>query len=478
MNPDAKQPFLEINIKDLLFVLVRKAGIAFLVGFILSGAMFGYKIFTGTNDSNILDASVRLDGETDAKYMERVQSINRAKDIINSINAINGQIDSQREYVANSVIMQIDAMNEAVTTAQYVITIDDNKTNGMDSALVSSYSQDLMTGEYLADLADELGTEQGYLVELIKVEYDKTTSVVVNTDGTSGNACSFKITVVGPTTDYTDKIMDCILGEVVSVYADLNSNMIPHTIALAGRQSSYTVDSLTRDLQYNAANRFEALQKQIDLYNISLDDLATKLGVSDKEAFYTSFALNDNDDGESGPSLGTAIKFALIAFAFGVLVVMLIVVMDYLFAKRFATQSKFFGRFPGIKKIGVARPAGKRSAIIKFIDRKTGDDSALSDENSNKLLAANIKNLTAGMGKVLFTGTAEVSKIKDLVKELDIKADVKASFFEDPSCLESVSEYDGIIIVEQRDYSDCKLVNEELKLISNTSAKLIGAVVI
>jgi hypothetical protein len=93
-------------------------------------------------------------------------------------------------------------------------------------------------------------------------------------------------------------------------------------------------------------------------------------------------------------------------------------------------------------------------------------------------MSANVKNLTSGMDKVLFTGTADTEKVKELVKALNIKADVKASIFEDPSCLESIADYDGIILVEQRDYSDRKLIAEELELISNADTKLIGAIVL
>ena len=82
------------------------------------------------------------------------------------------------------------------------------------------------------------------------------------------------------------------------------------------------------------------------------------------------------------------------------------------------------------------------------------------------------------MNKVLFTGTAETTKIEKLVKDLGLKFDVKASVFDDPGCLETISEYDGIIIVEQRNYSDCSLIAEELKLIENVNTKLIGAIVI
>ncbi len=474
MNQKDKQTL--IDPKDLFFAILKKSGLAMLVGIVIAGALFGYMFFSNSNDANILDASVRLDGESDVDYAERVKNINRAADIINSIDALNGQVANLREYTAESVLMQVNSENEAVTTAQLFITIEDSSMNGVDKALVSSYASDLTSGEYLANLATELGTKQGYLNELIRVEYAASNLTVVNTEGASGSTGTVTITVIGPTTDYTDKIMDCVLEEVDSIYLSLDATIVPHTIALAGRQSSYMVDNTTRDQQYNVAVRFEGIQKQITQYDESLNEVASNLGIKNKSSLYAYFSFNDNEWGSS--PLGSALKFAIVGLFAGAFIVLCIVALDYLIGKKFSTQSQFYGRFSGVNKVGIAKPAGKRSAFARFIDKKTGDDNMLSDENSNKLIAANVKNMTSCMNKVLFTGTADNSKIRQLVHDLGIKADVKESFFSDPNGLEAISEYDGVIIVEQRSYSDCRLIEEELELIANADTKLVGAIVI
>ena len=467
---------VEINLKDLFFVLLRKIGIIAIIGFIFAGTLFGYKYATSANDTSVLDISSKLDGESDVDYEARVLDISRAEDIINSIDALNSQIENQRQYVSDSILMQIDAENEAVTTANLVIKVNDTTMSGTDEVLISSYSQDILSGDYLAELAEEWGTKQGYLAELISVEYKSTTTVVVSTEDMPGTVATFMITVVGPSTDYTDKIMDMILAEVDVKAVELNETTVPHSITVSGRKSFYMVDNNTRDLQYTAINRFELIQKQIETYDKALDDIASEIGVYNKSSLYAYFSFNE--DMQKSSALGAAIKFAELGFVVGALLVVFFLVLQYVFGKRFATQAKLFGRFSCLNRIGVVKPENKRSRFVKAIDVKTGDDSILSDEDSNMLLAANINNLTFGMKKVLFTGTAETEKIRKLVSKLDIKADVKASFFADPACLASVNEYDGIIIVEQRNHSECSKVAEELTLIANTNTTLIGAIVI
>lgn len=471
------QQIAKVNLKDLFFVILKKLVFVILIGLVFAGALFWYKYNSTAKDVNVLDISKKLEGESDAAYEERKLNANRAKDIINSEYAIDYQIGKQRDYVANSLYMQIDPMNEAVTTAQLVIEISDNTTSGINSALALSYVQYLKSGEYLIDLSEELGTEQAYIKELVSVYYNDSTSVVINSDDDSGSISTVAITVVGPTTEYTDEIMDCIIQEVDVAHLMLSDSMCSHNVSIVGRQSFNMVDNTTKEYQYNAYNRFETLQKQIGLYDESLDDIASKLGVS-KDSFYAYYSFNDESWVNTNAPMKAGTKYSVVGFALGCFVVLLIIVANYMFSKRFATQAKFYTRFPLVKKVGVAKPVYRRSPINKLIDQITGDDNKLTDEDNNKLMAANIRNLTLGMDKVLFTGTAELSKIKMLVEKLGIKADVKASFFADPECLATISDYDGVIIVEQRNRSECNLIVEELKLIANTNTKLIGAIII
>ena len=468
----------EIDIRDLMFVVLKKIGIILLSGIVISCALFFYKYNSSVSAANTLNAEVKLNGETEFDYLKRVRNINRAIDIFESIDKLNEQVDVQRAYVSDSIIMRIDATNEAVTTAQFVFTINKNYTAGIDNALVSSYSTYLISGSYLEDLANDLGTRQEYLNELIKVDYSENSSVIFNTEGSLGCTGNVTITVIGPSFDYTDKVMDCIIGELDARHNELDSSLISHSISMVGRQNSYMLDNHTRDLQYNAANRFEVIQKQIDSYNDSLDKLASALGVKNRDNLYNYFHNIDSKVDASNVARYKAVKSAVIGFVVVVFFMFLFITINYVFGKKFITQTSFFDRFQDVRKIGVVKPERKRSAYSVLIDRKTGDDNDLSDEINIKLLAANIKNLTSGMNKILVTGTADPKIVKDVVSKLNLKFEVKDSFYVDPSCLESLSDYDGVILVEQRSYSLNKNVSEELDYIRNADTELIGAIIV
>ncbi len=472
------QPLI-IDFVDLLFYILKKIWLVILCGIIFAGILFGYKMYStqkasSINSSNILDISVRLPGENDVKYSERVQDVNRAADLINSIDVLKNQIENNRKYVSESVIMKINSENEAVSTVNLIVTVNDNQTSKTDLALLSTYKQYILSGEYLDTLSEEMGVNQGYITELISAGYE-TSTISINTSDINDSGI-ISITVIGPTIDFTESIMDSIIESVDKKYNELNSSVIKHSIAYASRQSSYKVDNNTRDKQYNITNRFESLQQQISNNDKAIETISTKLGI-DKNSIYSYFSFNSLDT-NTAISFKSLIKYVILGFIIGAAIVIIILMLIYIFNNKFFTQTLFFSRFNNVNKIGVLKPATKRSKFTKMIDICSGDDNKLSEEISLKLLSSDVKNLTEGMNKVLFTGTADINTIQKLVKDLGISASVEPSFFVDPTIVERLSEFDGIIIVEQRNYSDCRMISDQLKLINNAHVNLVGAIVV
>lgn len=480
MNQNNQQP-QPFDIKDIFFVMLKKIVIIVLVGILFAACICGYKIFANKNntssiDEKVLDISERLPGESDLEYSDRVLDVNHAVDLINAIDTLNNQIDNLRTYVSDSVLMKINSENEAVTSVNIVVSVDEPQTNGGDVALLSLYKQFILSGEYLTYISDEYGVNQGYITELVKADYSLPT--VVNENSIDSKAVGIiNVSVIGPDTEITNTIMDCILENVDNKCFELNNSTLSHRVASVSRQTSYVVDSTTRDKQYTLNNRFEILQQQIAGFDKSLDTIATKLGV-DKSNLYSYFTYNDYIIDNHTVSIGSYIKYIAAGFVVGAAIVMFIILLNYLYSNKFSTQSQFFCRYNSLDKIGVLKPNTKRTKLSKYIDVLSGDDNTLSNDNFNKLLAANIKNITGGLNKVLVTGTVDNTVIVELVNKLGIEVDIKNSIFVDPTLLEIINNYDGIIIVEQRKSSRYNMVDEEIRLLSNAHSKLLGAIVI
>ncbi len=491
LDPDANDSML--SLKDLLYALLRNLGIILIVAVLLGGALFAYKITrTGgsATGSNVLNISAQNEGESDVEYQLRKQKVGRAKDLANTITKINSQIDHQRRYLSDSVYMQIDAENVYETKVQYVITLKDNATAGVDRALVNAYQNAISSGTYLDDYAKEHDLKSDYIKEVISFESAVSDSTIFSTENGVSKAASFTAKIIGTSNEFTGDIAALIEEKVSASFPQLKTNIADHKITLVAVQDNIKVDAGIRDNQANQTTRIETLQKQIIGFNDALDQIAKDLGVSGKEEILEYFASEDlygeagvpaADNAENVSFWGTVkpgLKYGVIGFVAGFAVVAVILVLAYVFGKKITTQAQFFGKFKSVKKIGVMKPTGKRCKYTEFIDVRSEDDSVMSAENNTKLIANNYSNITKGLNKVLITGTGEKKAMEETVKKLGIKGDFKPDLFSDPDILKVIPDYDGVVLLEQRKVSLSKNIANEIDLINNAGTKIIGAIII
>ncbi|MBQ6017321.1 MAG: hypothetical protein IJL19_05500 [Clostridiales bacterium] len=483
MNPSEEES--SISIRDLLYAILKKIGIILVVALLLSVVLFAYKFFKKTQSSNVLDTSIRLSGETDVQFQTRVQNVDRAKDIVQAISRVNGQIENQRKYITDSVFMQINAENEYESTVQVVIKLKDSDSTGSDSALISAYNLDIEAGDYLNDYAFETGIKADYIKELMTFTFSPYDSNVTALDNEVNRTISMYVRIKGPSQEFIDRVSDIVVEEFNRKYDELNKSVVPHTMNVIGVQKNVKVDSVTRDSQVNQTARLETLQKQVVSYYDSLDVVAKNLGLSGKDELLSHF--NDIESGISVVSSGEvsakskikpSLKFAVIGFAAGFVFVTVVIILAYVFAKKVATQAQFFSVFTDVKKIGVMKPSAKRSKLVTCLDIKTDDDTKMSAENNKKLILANYDNLTRDLKKVLITGTGDKKAMGDAVKSIGIKGDFKPDIFSNPDILKDISGYDGVVLLEQRKVSLYKNVANEISLINNSGVDIIGAIII
>ena len=480
-----------INIKDLFYVVLKKIGIIIVAGIVFGGILFAFKFSQKTKKVNVLDVTTKMnEKETDVQFELRKQNVDRAKDIYNALETVKVQIDYQREYVNNSLYMQIDSENEYESTAQILLTLEQADSAGMDLALFGAYEQDIRSCKFLNEYVEKKNYKMDYVQELITFSSRAADESVIILDGSTAKTGSLYIKVYGPTEEFTEEITALIIKEVERKYFDLNETIAPHSIRVVGIHNICKVDWNTRDTQAAQIAKLESLQKQVASYTDSLDNVAIKLELESGEDILNYYDAVKKAEAEGVPlvysttkvSLKTrlkpAIKLGAIGFCGGAFLICCFIVLVYIFGKKFSSQAQFFGMFPTLKKIGVVKPSGKRTKFAEAIDIRSENDSKMSAENNNKMIRANFENLTKGMNKVLITGTGDLKATEKAVKELGLKGDFKHDIFSNPDILKSVPEYDGVVIVEQRKRSLFKDVSNEIDLINNGGAEVIGAIII
>ena len=482
---EPKEDGSKISIKDLCLVILKKLGVILVAAIVLGGVLFAYKFFKNTKTSDVLDISEEISDDSDAQHQDRIQKIDRAKDIVQAIDKVNDQIENQRKYITDSVFMQINAENEYEATVQVLVTINDSDSLGMLSVLTSAYNLDIQVGDYLDDYADEIGTKPDYIKELITFQVSPYDANVAALDTEVNRTTSIYVWIKGPSQEYIDRVSDIVVEEFKTQHTELNKSVTPHTMTVLGVSKSVKVDSSTRDSQVNQTARLETLQKQVVSYNDSLDAIAKDLGLSGKADLLSHFDRLEsgetvivNNEVSTMSTVKSSLKFGILGFAGGIALAVVVLILFYIFSKKVITQAQFFNVFSDIKKIGVLKPSSKRSKFVTSLDIKSDDDTLMSAENNKKLILVNYENLTRDLKKVLITGTGDKKAASEAVKNIGLKGDFKADVFSNPDLLKTVSEYDGVVIIEQRNVSLYKNVASEIDLISNAGVKIVGAIII
>ena len=481
-----------LSLKDLLYAVLRNLGIVLIVAVLLGGALFAYRMTRKniSSNNNILNTGIQNEGESDVEYQLRVQQVGRARDLSNTINKVNSQIDHQRRYLADSVYMQIDAENVYETKVQFVVTLEENATAGVDRALVNAYQNAVNSGNYLDEYAEKHSIKSDYIKEVISFESAVSDSAIFSSESGVSKAASFTVKIVGPSNEFTGDVAELVKEKIQLSFDQLNNNVAVHKLTLVAVQDNVKVDAQIRDNQANQTTRIETLQKQIIGFNDALDQIAKDLGLSDKEEMLDYFAA-ENEAGVTGvPAADSAdsisfwgtvkpgVKYGLIGFIAGFCVVSVILVLAYVFGKKVTTQAQFFGKFRSVKKIGVLKPSGNRCKYTEYIDVRSEDDSKMSVENNNKLIANNYGNIIRGLDKVLITGTGDKKVMEETVKKLGLKGDFKPDLFSNPDVIKDIPDYDAVVLIEQRKVSLFKNVANEIDLINNAGTEIIGAIII
>lgn len=468
-----------IDTKDVFFYILRRIKVVIVLSLVLCmlGLSFAwFRKTTFVETYNMLDISSKIPGETDDNYNNRCNKVNQAIHVMETIDYLSTRAQIQNEYLSNSILMQLDPLNTAVSDAQLAI-ISDSEFSGVPDALCIAYEIEIRNGDFINDVANSLGCEPKYVSELITVNssaINEGNGDDISSSTANASVVILNIEVVGESTEITDTILDSILTDIFTYNEEINSNVsIAHSIDLIGRQSSVSYSDSVSEAQLIASTYTHDIQQRINNQNNVLDSLAKQLGYSDRNGLYSPPTGNIIANSKK-----PFIEFGLVGFLSGAILAVIILFATYVWGKKVLTQKQFFLMFNDIDSIGICKPLSSKSVLSQYIDKKTGDDIGLTVDAIDRLISYNYRNLIVGMNKVLITSTLDSEYVKKKIKDLDIVGDVRLDMFSNPDILAQAASYDGIVMIEQRALSDKKKVEAQIKLLKNTGRKIIGAVLL
>ena len=460
----------EIDLKDLMFAILRKWRTVLVVAVVLAAALGGGKALQAFR------ASQDVETQTEAKdaYGRELDSYTTAKESgEREIENISEDIQAQQTYMDESVLMKMSPYDVCEASADLFIKTDYQIMPGVvyqnadyTDSILQAYQSAVTSAALQENVAKTVSLEPQYLKELISVKRGSFTSGMV-ADGTAGYARYTNLLTIK--VRYSDKekaqeILDAILLNVTGLQEQIAATIGPHTVSIVNQAVGATVDMDLAKQQKDARDQLTDLQQSL----------------SDKEAALK--ALKE----PSAPSLGKSavvkagVKYAVLGGVLGVFVVAFCISAVFVMSDKVYAAKDIRRRY-GLDLLGTVVASDKKlGALDAWLAGRGVDKDAAKN---GALLAANVENYAGEHKKLLITGLVSEERLKDMAKVLQKKLEgyeltAGANMLEDADTLKKLPECEGVVLVEQTGVSSYADMTQEIEKIRSMGKAIVGCIVV
>ena len=424
----------ELYLVDLIKYLLKKCFIIFTVAVLCAAAVGGYKYKSG---GNITVDNTETESDNSVDYDRLITSYNSSQTGLDmAMLGIYDAICNQNAYFENSILYRLDCNSAPTTMLGYDIVITPDNYENETEGVYNYYLYNVVNGDYIVDLASEIGTEPQYLMELIVVEETVGEIIQPVNNSSYSVATTLAITVNGLDEEMCNVIADRVEEEMNLLYQNDPAN------------TRYTLTETYRTYSNVHSNRImEAQQISIGYYDTLFGKLKNYSG------YKNNISAPVARGGNSAAPKNT-LKYVALGGIFGAILACVCLILFYLFDDRVSDEKRFSCRY-NVSYLG-SNPA---------------------------MIATNIK-LALGEGStIVFAGMTDKSDVDTLVDS--IKADLKnytlvlaTDILHDAEQRMKLNQSDNIVLIEKKKKSKYSDVDEELKVMSCMNKNVVGVVLV
>ena len=452
----------EIDLKDLMFAVLRKWRPIVLLAIVFALLLGGFKIFKGLNQLKDEEYVKQNQEEYEASLDQYNATKKRLeKELAN----IEENIESQQKYKDESILLNINPYDEYMESATFYISTDYEIMPGMlyqnpntATSILKGYMSIVQNGDMYNYVISRLKNKIGirYLKELLKGEPDYANNM-------------FDIIVIADTEKRAADVMRYIKGSIEMSHEKLTAAIGEHNINIVDESSLVTVDL---DLE----------KKQKD-FTSTMDSLDTSLKDKTKELEELEEPANTLLSKRS--ILKSSIKYAFLGGVLGVFMVVFFICVVFLMSDKLVNEKELKRRY-GIMVLGVFRRQEKKrlfSFVDRLVDRMEGTAEQLADAQTFEVAAANAGNYIEDSRNVLLVGTVADQAIKMVQDGLapllnGVTLSVGGNLGRDAQAIKKAASCDAVIVVEKRNKSGFGEIEQELDVIRSLGKKVIGCIVL
>lgn len=392
----------------------------------------------------------------------------------------------KEDYMNDSIVMQMDPYHVSTGTLTYYVEEGENKTG-----VLASY-RSFVTGGGMAERlfaadGDISAEDLQYLIlftDSFNKEYEIDSSNRVMF-GIEGGTSVFQIQIRMPDSEMCESYLKHA-EEIMSDYtAQMQSEVGEHRINLLSSVLSEMADEKLQEYQTTIRTAYATSVRTLQALRMELNTVQNGVSTQGEEsAAPVQVTVN---------AKSAAIKFALLGMVLGAAMACFILVIFYLLGGRLQDAEAFHAEF-GMPMLGMVRTSGRKKRLFGFIDTwifqlRGNVCSKVSFEEQIKMAAANMQAAAAqnsvhgNMGKIMVAGTVPEKEAEELYSRLASEVDnVSLSRYMQvlfqSSALKELEDYDGVLFIEKRRYSNCRFIEQEKKLAADRDVAVLGTIVL
>lgn len=486
-NQKYSEDEVEIDMREVFAYIARKFKTVLLWGVVFMLVMGGYRGFKNVSTKND-EAAVSAEQEDYEKSLALYDAQKAAYE--EEIENIYSQLNSEKEYQENSILMSIDPFNEYRDTVTYYVYTDYQIMPGMDyqnvdpaSSILAAYATAAenidMNSEIIQNMNVEITSRD--LQELISVSCDRNadnnTSAKAETGTTSAEASAtikvpketrvLTITTIGNTQELADQLMNYVKEQISSQKDTITAEIGEHELRLIHESSGITVD---QDLQEELAlhsDTIVTLQENLASLQESLDALEKPEAPSAGSWKYV---------------IANTLKYAALGFLIGAVLAALFIGIAFVNKDLCSEDDELTERY-GIPVLGSIASHEPRGAFERWSDRIRGiQRNATAEDQQYALIMEYLRNLKNQPGSIAVVSDMDGEKARKIVGHLKehvgtINLVYSGNTATDAEAMHSMNEQDTVLLLTDRDSSTRKNVTKILKSCTNCGKKICGAVV-
>ena len=451
-----------IDIKALFRCVAEKWRLLLLAGVLVGAVLAGIKGYSEYKLYLLSQGQQETAAEETGSEKGKVLNVMRVAEVDREAyytESILGKINPHKEGRATADIIVSTAANTAATAAGEEPAVQTGGAN--PGNIVNYYSSTVLYRIDYTQVAEELGVDPALLGEL-----------VTTTPGTQDSS-SISVTVIYPTAEGAEQILDAILAQVRASRVEAQRIYGNHELIIANEAAGVVVDEELFKWANNRAVEIMALvnsQKTLG-NNLTSSGAAKIAAVSQRDV-----AL-------------TAVKWGALGLFAGIAMTMVLIVV-YLLAAGKVLSGREFNRHFGMKKIACV--PSRKFTILKGLDKWAASiDSAYYNHPQRSVCLqvadANIRAAVRPDAQIALVGDLPLEYLDKLAAEMNksgASTGIRTSYFAIP-CMEqtpdsviSIVNCDASVIVARAEKSNYKGAEDVLDACALLGRDVIGSIVL